>query len=238
MITALLKVELRKVWAVYTPLLILVLVYMVLAPGPLKRRDTYIALLAVGQGCLLAWLIFRDPGSTAEFLFSRPLLRKRLFLTRWGLGMGLQLLTILAVTFVLSAGLRSGFQERIGSPYYPMVRWLELDVLWSLALLSLVAYQLQVFLQIRESVVSNQISPWLSRVMQLLAIAMVTVAIHAMLNQLPFMQQPISVDNSSGGWTQFSRATLLVYVVGAVVLGTLACMRYYGDMEVDAQNRE
>ena len=155
---AIIKIDVRKVLPYYVPVLLLVIGFVLLWKTPLTTGDLMLNLIlnlmACLQGMVIAWMLFHDSGGTAAFIFSRPLSRKRLFLTRWCCGILFQFMTILVVFAIISTGLRSWIQVLMDSPYQPMVKWYELSVLGSFALYSILGYQVVMFLRLRASIVS------------------------------------------------------------------------------------
>ena len=161
---AIIKIDVRKVLPYYVPVLLLVIGFILLWKTPLTTGDLMLNLIlnlmACLQGMVIAWMLFHDSGGTAAFIFSRPLSRKRLFLTRWCCGILFQFMTILVVFAIISTGLRSWIQVLMDSPYQPMVKWYELSVLGSFALYSILGYQVVMFLRLRASIVSARPSTW------------------------------------------------------------------------------
>ena len=102
------RIDARKVLPYYAPFLLLTVGYVLFEKKPLATGNLVVSLIlnltACLQGMVIAWTLFNDSGGTAAFIFSRPLSRKRLFLTRWCLGISLQLMTVLAVFVIVSTG--------------------------------------------------------------------------------------------------------------------------------------
>lgn len=144
---AILQIELRKVLPWYAPLLLVTLGYVLFNPTPLVKENFMAAFLSFIQGYLVVWVIFRDKLSVESFLFSRGITRGKLFWHRWGLAVGLNLLTILIAATVISAGLRCLIFHN--GPWHPMVKWYELNILWPLGLGSTLGVSLLLFLQMR-----------------------------------------------------------------------------------------
>jgi hypothetical protein len=136
------RLELRKTIPWYLGVLALWVVYILFAPGALGSAS--LAGLGLGAllGIVLAGRIFEDPAGTQPFTFSLPVSRSRLFLCRWALGLILQAGALLVLAALLAGGVRQAVQVgALDSPWYPMVRYYELTVLWPFALASLLAYQ-------------------------------------------------------------------------------------------------
>jgi len=155
MIWEMVKVESRKVWRHYLQVLLAIMLFCCFYTHPLTRHNLWLFVMAAVQGGLLAGLIFHDKGGSQPFMFTRPFSRRRLFLIRWFVGFGFQLLTLLGVFLILTSGLRCWIQLKMGSPYYPMVKWYELEVLWGMALCSLFFYQFFMFFYVRMILVSG-----------------------------------------------------------------------------------
>ena len=154
------KVDARRVLPYYIPFLLFTVGYVLFRKTPLGAGDSILNLIPCIQGMFTAWWIFQDPGETEAFVFSRPLSRKRLFLTRWGFGIFLQILTVFAVFVTITSGLRSEIQELMDSPYYPIVKWYELSVLGTMALFSILGFEVVMFLKLRWRIVKNSPSIW------------------------------------------------------------------------------
>ena len=164
MSTEIIKIDVRKVLPYYIPSLLLIMGFVLFWNKPLTTSDLFLTpilnLIANLQGMLIAWMLFYDSGGISAFIFSRPLSRKRLFLTRWCLGISCQLLTVLVVGVTIATGLRSAVQLLLNSPYQPMVKWYELSILASFALYSLLGYQVVMFFRLRASVLTVRPPTW------------------------------------------------------------------------------
>ena len=126
------KVELRKVAPWWGGFVVVLLCYLVTRGDTLVSRDQSIYAVGAFLGVMVAWLAFADPGGTRSFMFSRPWLRHRLFLTRWALGLTLLAATLALVFVTIAAGGREWWQTRSHiqtSVFYPLIRWRELEVL-------------------------------------------------------------------------------------------------------------
>ena len=228
MMIEMLKAELRKVWAYYVPFIIVLVGYVLLRGRPLENTDSIVAMMGVGQGWILGWRIFSDPNNTRPFLFSRPLSRRRLFLTRWTLGISLQALTIVVLFLVIASGLRSLLQVKMASPYHPMVWLFELQILWPVGLFSLLAYEVQIFLKLRAEILATRPNGWLNTLSQRIAIALTVLLL--LLFFVPFAMQPVLEAPLIGrAITLF----LLAYVVAITILATVASAHCYRHLEVE-----
>lgn len=135
------KLELRKALPPLLPVAAALLAVTLLRRGALTPHDPWLALAGAAVGAVVAYRLFTDSPGTRAFLFSRPFTRCRLFLVRWALGLALAAAPVLIAAACLAGGLREAVQIRIyRSPWYPMVRWPELNGLWPLGLNALLAY--------------------------------------------------------------------------------------------------
>ena len=214
------KIDARKVLPYYAPILLLAIGFVLFWKAPLATGDLILNLIlnliACFQGMVIAWTLFNDSGGTAAFIFSRPLSRKRLFLTRWCLGISFQLLTVLAVFVTISTGLRSAIQLLMNSPYQPMVKWYELFVLGSFALYSILGYQVVMFLRLRASIVSARPPTWRDNLGTVLAIVLC----------LPFLPGVFAHSEA----IQYR----LIYSALVIILGTLGSLHCYRRTEIEA----
>ena len=210
-----LKIDARKVCPYYAPVLLLTVGYVLFRKTPLSSDDWRVNLIACLHGMVIAWRLFNDSRGTGAFIFSRPLSRKRLFLTRWLFGVSLQLLTITAVFATIATGLRSELQLLMLSPYQPIVKWYELSVLGSITLFSILGYEVVMFLKLRARIVSVGPSTWRDILGTVLTIVLCV---------------PIS-----GGLFTSSEPThyQLTYVALVTVLGTLASLHCYQHLEIE-----
>ncbi len=144
----LIKLDLHKVAWGYAIIVCGLVAYVLGRPTPLGSGD----IIAAGGGLLggwfVAWRIFGDRDSTQAFVFSRSFGRKRLFWHRWALGMALQGVGLLLVFCAIAFEARS-WLHHFNSPWYPMVKWYDLNVLWPIALSGLIAFNVQMFMMLR-----------------------------------------------------------------------------------------
>ena len=214
------RIDARKVLPYYAPFLLLTVGYVLFEKKPLATGNLVVSLIlnltACLQGMVIAWTLFNDSGGTAAFIFSRPLSRKRLFLTRWCLGISLQLMTVLAVFVIVSTGLRSWIQMLMDSPYQPMVKWYELSVLGSFALYSILGYQVVMFLRLRASILSARPPTWRDNLKTVLVIVLCLLFLPGIfVNFQPLRYQ-------------------LVYSALVIILGTLGSLHCYQRTEIEA----
>ena len=217
---AIIKIDVRKVLPYYVPVLLLVIGFILLWKTPLATGNLILNLIlnliACLQGMVIAWMLFHDSGGTAAFIFSRPLSRNRLFLTRWCCGILFQFLTVLAIFVTISTGLRSAIQLLMNSPYQPMVKWYELSILASFALYSLLGYQSVMFLRLRAKIVSVRPPTWRDNLKTVSVIALCFLVIPGLIANIEPMHY------------QLTYATLVM------VLGTLGSLHCYQCIEVEA----
>ncbi len=214
-----LKIDVRKVLPYYAPFLLLTVGYVLFRKTPLGSEDWKVNLIACLQGMVVAWALFNDAAGTGAFIFSRPLSRKRLFLIRWGFGISLQLLTIVAVFVTIAIGLRSGIQMLMNSPYQPMVKWYELSVLGLIALYSILSYQIFMFLKLRLHIVSARPRAWRDLVGTWLVTWLVAHLCLRVLN--------VPIANGIQDYL------MVVYVALVTILGTLASLYCYRHLEIE-----
>ena len=216
MSTEILKIDVRKVLPYYAPFLLLSIGYVLFRKTPLGTDDWQVNSVAPFQGMVIAWTLFNDSAGTGAFIFSRPLSRRRLFLTRWGIGISLQLLTVVAVFVTIAIGLRSGVQMLMNSPYQPLVKWYELSVLGSIALYSILGYQIAMFLKLRLCILSARPSAWRNLIGTVLVFALCLQSLNTM--------------NVIG----FQNHVMVVYAALVAILGTLASLHCYRHLEIEA----
>ena len=210
------KIDARKVLPYYIPFLLLAIAYVLFRQTPLARDDWLVNLTACLQGMITAWRLFQDSSDTEAFVFSRPLSRSRLFLTRWSFGISLQLLTIFTVFAAIAIGLRSGIQTLMNSPYHPLVKWYELSVLGSVALFSILGYEVVMFLKLRRTVSGKSLPMW----KKILAIGLACVACLISLSALV-----------TGNFPDYLIAT---YAILVIIFGTLSSLQRYKRLEIQA----
>ena len=216
MSTEILKIDVRKVLPYYVPFLLLTVGYVLFQKTPLGNDDWKVNSIACLQGMVIAWVLFNDATGIGAFVFSRALTRARLFLTRWALGISLQLLTIAVVCVAIAIGLRSGIQVLMNSPYQPLVKWYELSVLGPIALYSILGYQLVMFLKLRLCIVSVRPSAWRNLIGTWLVVALCLLNLNGAIE--------------SGIRTNF----MIIYAALVTILGTLASLHCYQRLEIEA----
>ena len=212
MSTEILKIDVRKVFPYYAPFLLLSIGYVLFRKTPLGSDDWQVNFVACLQGMVIAWVLFNDGEGTGAFVFSRPLSRVQLFLTRWAFGISLQLLTVVTVFVAIAIGLRSGVQMLMNSPYQPLVKWYELSVLGSIALYSILGYEIVMFLKLRLCIVSVRPSARRNFIGTGLPAALCMINLYGPdLNDL-----------------------MIGYVMLVTILGTLASLHCYRRLEIEA----
>ncbi|MBD3268371.1 hypothetical protein GF373_17020 [bacterium] len=203
-----LKNDIRKLFIYYSVFLFLLFVYAVYITHPLAGVDVYLIVFAIVQGVILSWRIFREFDGSEAFLFSRAVSRQSLFWHRWLLGMGLQALTWFVVAMVMVSGLRELVQMRLGNPFFPMVRWYELHVMATPAIVSFLTWQLGMYGMVRYRSTFSLVKVVILLFFLLLLIALTSLSIHAF------------------GVTNDMYSIIIAYIV-AVGLGTTFAVRAY-----------
>ncbi len=209
------KVDLRKVWPYYAPFLLLTVGLVSCQQKPLSTEDWELNCLAFAQGIVVAWRLFHDSGNTEGFIFSRPLSRLRLFVSRWCVGISLHLLTIVAALFTIGSGLRNGIQNLTQSPYQPTVKWYELSVLGSVALFSIVGYEIVMFLKLRWNIVSVRPPTWRDVIGTAFAVYVMLWWYADMVRSIP-------------------NYLTIVYLILATIVGTFASFHCFQHREIEA----
>jgi len=227
MVWELIKLDLRKVLTGYITFVLVLLAYLLFRQKPLESTDTIVIAAGLLHGLYLAWRIFKDPGSTQSFIFSRPFSRNRLFWNRWGLGITLQMVTLLIVLILVASGARS-FIHKSNLPYYPMVQWYELSVLWPLAIVSLTAFQIQMFLMLRARTLQTASLPKWRKV--------ATYAIVCFIALVFLGGFHVVVSAVSNGPTAPARLgnAVLFYMLTLTLLTTLTSLHCYRHIEIEA----
>ena len=159
MIWPLIKLDLRKVLPIYMATVVVLAWFILITRDILSSANIFVTVLAMAQGWMLAYLIFRDTHNTQVFIFSRPWSRARIFWHRWTLAMTLQAATVLLVYAILAAGARTWLHKST-LPYFPMVERFELSILWPLALASVITFHIIMFLMFRGMVLHATASRW------------------------------------------------------------------------------
>lgn len=214
------KIDVRKVLPYYVLVLLVISGFVLFWKTPLTTGDLLLNpilnSIACLQGMLIAWMLFHDSGGTAAYIFSRPLSRNRLFLTRWCCGILFQFLTVLAIFVTISTGVRSAIQLLMNSPYQPMVKWYELSILASFALYSLLGYQSVMFLRLRAKIVGVRPPTWRDNLKTVSVIALCFLVIPGLFANI----EPVNYQ--------------LTYAALVMVLGTLGSLHCYQCIEVEA----
>ncbi len=227
MVWELIKLDLRKVLTGYITFVLVISAYLLFRQKPLESTDTIVIAAGLLQGLYLAWRIFKDAGSTQSFIFSRPFSRNRLFWNRWGLGITLQMVTLLIVLILIASGARN-FIHKSNLPYYPMVQWYELSVLWPLAIVSLTAFQIQMFLMLRAGTLQTASLPKWRKVATYAIICFFALAFlggfHVVVS---------AVSNGAAAPTYLGNAVLF-YMLTLTLLTTLTSVHCYRHIEIEA----
>ncbi len=156
-------------------ILLLQFVFVLFYREPLRYFDSALCLLNLGLGFCLGKRIFSDDGGVRAFLFSRSFNPTRLFLVRWMFGFGVILTTLVVHALLISLGARQAVQQSVfQSGWYPMVRYSELEVLWTVAITALFTYHTTIFFVIRNRMSTKpklgKTARWTQGVMNLILI--------------------------------------------------------------------
>lgn len=139
---AICKLSFRESAIWIAPVVILLGIWILLAPSPFRYFDAATSLLGLALGFLLGFRIFWDGGGVRPFLFSCAFSPTRLFTVRWLFGMAIIIACWLMVALLIASGIRQTTQVALFSNgWYPMVRWMELQVLFCFIISTLLAYQ-------------------------------------------------------------------------------------------------
>jgi len=221
---SILHIELRKVLPLYVTALAAIIAYVLFWPRPLLSGNMIMVLAGFVQGFFITWIIFRDAPTVECFLLSRGITRHKWFWHRWALAVGLVLLTLLIVAVVISAGLRCLIF--INGPWHPMVKWYELNILWSLGLAGAVGISMRLFTLLRNRFFRNYKEPSTRRVM------LMFLAIGAVVVCLSFVG--FRVSGSNAGFHIPFRFIFVVclYAAGLLVLATGSARSCFLKMEI------
>lgn len=232
------KIEARKTVPWYVVILLVLTGYTLFRFKPLGAGD--LAPIALGslQGVVLALRIFRESSGTAAFVFSRPVSRRRLFLYRWGLGLGLQALSLVVVGGLIVLGVRQTIQTRaFDSPWYPMVRWYELSVLLAMGLPSLFFYQVTCFVMLRNRLLASMRARRTARWKRIGKAAALWGLLGFALFTIAATGRAVDVDGGGSNWTSLALTPgeiFRVYLGVLVAMTTLGGLRCYSLLEIEA----
>ncbi len=236
-----LKMDARKVLPYYAPILLLTVGYVLFQETPLASADWKVNMIACLQGMVIAWVLFNDAAGIGAFVFSRPLSRVRMFLTRWAFGISFQLLTIVVVFLTVASGLRGGIQMLMNSPYQPMVKWYELSVLGSIALYSILSYEIVMFLKLRHRVVSARPPTWRDFIWIVLIcvlIGMILIGLFSNIGPIAYQMMSLALMTKLVLARFFTISgpihNQLIYVVLVTIVGTLASLHCYQNLEIES----
>ncbi len=232
MFGGMIRYELRKAMPFYAPIMIIMIGYVLFRGRPLRGDDPMIMAMAIAQGWILSWAIFRDPENTRPFIFSRPFSRRRLFLVRWTSGLLIQAIGLAIIFLILITGLRSWLQIRLGSLYHPRVRWLELEALPSIGLFSILSYEVGMFFKLRAEVSPYRPKSLVRGIVQGLAIGLTALLLLDLFWGFVLspwrIGLPIEIPPIPGG-----NPFPLIYIAVVSVLATVASILCYERMEVE-----
>ena len=231
------RIELHKSVLIYAAMLVIAVPYVLMRQSPMGCDDMAPFAFAVAVGMLLAGCIFRDAPGTAAFVFSLPMSRTRLFWYRWSLGVGMIALAAVACEAVLATGLREAAQSRlIGSVWYPMVRWLELGVLWPVASGALLGYQVMAFVGLRW----RHRAPGGVRKGRALLVAMIVALAVVFVLGFLMWSGPNPGSGGSGGletparWGFITSPAFIAWLAVLTVMTTVGCLSCYRRLEIEA----
>ncbi|MCL2119423.1 MAG: hypothetical protein FWH27_13455 [Planctomycetaceae bacterium] len=132
------------------PVLVILLGYCLFQPAPLRHFDSVVLVLAMALGFGLGKFVFSDKPGVRPFLFSRAYSPKRFFLVRWIFGLSVIAATALVIAAMIAFGLRQGLQTALfRNGWFPMIRWPEMNVLWTFVVASLIVYHTTLFWVVR-----------------------------------------------------------------------------------------
>jgi hypothetical protein len=140
----------RESGFVVVPVLVILLGYCLFQQTPLRHFDSAVLMLSLALGFALGKFVFSDKPGVRPFLFSRAYSPKRFFLVRWSFGLGVIAATALLIAAMIALGIRQGLQTALfRNGWFPMIRWFELNVLWTFCIASLIAYHTTLFWVVR-----------------------------------------------------------------------------------------
>lgn len=225
MIGSLIKLDLRKVLPVYLVIAVATAYFILITRDVLDSTDVFVGTLALVQGWMLAWLVFRDPHHTQAFIFSRPWSRTRIFWHRWGLGMVLQMLTVAVIYTLLATGARAGL-HRHDLPYFPMVQRFEFSILWPLGFVSLITFHLVMFLMLRRMALESQFHWWKQPLIKIVLI-LILIGIFCSWAIVPG-GNPLTVNGL------FFNPVVIVYTCILTGLCVAASLNCFKNMEIES----
>lgn len=150
---SLIKIEFAKM-RLYFIVMFITACYVFMNPYPLRSIDIIACTLGLLHGATVGFLVFKDFGGTEAFIFSRPFTRNSLFWHRWSLGIALQFMTMAIVAVIIATGLRSLIL--FDSPYQPMIKFCELNVLCSFAFSMFAGFAVSVFFTLRNRILNTE----------------------------------------------------------------------------------
>ena len=225
MIWPLIKLDLRKTLPAYLATVVVLVGFILITRDILDSANVFVLVLAMAQGWLLAWRIFRDGDNTQSFLFSRPWSPARIFWNRWALAVILQITTVLLIYVILAAGTRTLIYQR-HLPYFPMVERFELSILWPIALAPALTFHIIMFLMLRSTVVNpGGTDRWRGFV--------VKIALGLILMMF-IGGGTVMVDPGLGGAGVRTGDLAFIYAAVLAVLCTAASLNCYKNMEIES----
>ncbi|MCP4610627.1 MAG: hypothetical protein GY845_18105 [Planctomycetes bacterium] len=226
MIWPLIKLDLRKVLPIYIVPVVIQVGFILITFDILDTANVTILVLAMIQGWLLAWCIFRDAHNTRSFLFSRSWSPARIFWNRWILAITLQIGTVLLIYIILAAGTRT-ILHQFHLPYFPMVERFELSILWPIALAPAITFHIIMFLMLRSKMVSPDGACRWRVIVVIIVLGFILMMFIGAIRD--FMVIPGMVGTGLG-----TSDLALVYTAVLAILCTAASLNCYKNMEIES----
>ena len=219
------------------PILVAIFACVLFTVSPFRFFDSLLCLLSVALGFFLAKRPFADDGGTRAFLFSRSYSPKRLFLVRWGFGVAVIVGVTLLLAAIFALGVREAVQKSLfQNGWYPMVRFQEMQVLWTVLFGGLLSFQTTIFFVVRNRFLARPklgfFTLWTRRVLNLvlvlfgIVVSLVLLYLGAMdmMMRLPYF------------WPMYP---YLLFVFGVPTMVQTALMPWFGvycynNMEIES----
>jgi len=132
------------------PILVAIFLVVFFTIAPFRFFDSLLCVLSVALGYVLAKKPFADDGGTRAFMFSRSFSPQRLFLVRWAFGVSIIIGVTLAIALIFALGIREAFQKSLfQNGWFPMVRYMEMQALWTVLFGGLLSFQTTIFFVVR-----------------------------------------------------------------------------------------
>ena len=144
------RFQLRSARLLWLSMLSLVAGVAILKSEPLmpyiqssNRHNSYFELMhfiMVLVGLSAGWQVHFESSGVSVWLGTRGLTRRTEYLSRCATGLLIISSCVGLVALLITLGIRQGIQQSMNSPWYPMVRWLELRCLPGMIVHSLVPF--------------------------------------------------------------------------------------------------